>query len=105
MSEPQHTPGPWHAEGPDMFGDFNICHPADSLAVAGVVANLRLPDEVAANARLVAAAPDMLAALQELSKLSDGIIVSGMSQSEMTALAAAWERADAAIAKATGAAS
>lgn len=51
------TKGPWHAEGPDMFGDFNILHPADSLAVAAVVSNLRPAEEVAANARLIESAP------------------------------------------------
>lgn len=58
------TPGPWRAEGPDMFGDFNICHPADALAVGAVVSNLRAPEQVAANAALIAAAPALYAALE-----------------------------------------
>lgn len=62
----QFTPGPWTIEGPDFVGDYNILHPANSLAVAGVtsdktivVTNLREPREVAANARLIAASPEL----------------------------------------------
>lgn len=67
MSAAQHTPGPWHAEGPDeMFGDYNIHEPAVRAAVGAVVSNLRPPEEVAANARLIAAAPEMLAELKAL---------------------------------------
>lgn len=50
------TPRPWRLEGPDMFGDFNILHEGDALAVAAVVSNMRLPEEVAANAALIVAA-------------------------------------------------
>lgn len=67
----EHTPGPWEAEGPDMFGDFNILHPADSLAVGAVVSNLRPAAEVAANARLAAAAPSMKAELEWLAAFAD----------------------------------
>jgi hypothetical protein len=59
MPRPLFTPGPYRAEGPDMFGDFNILHNGDALAVAAVVSNLRPPAEVAANAHLHAAAPDL----------------------------------------------
>lgn len=62
----KHTPGPYSAEGPDMFGDYNIFHPADALAVAAVVSNMRPADEVAANAALFSAAPDLLEALREI---------------------------------------
>jgi len=63
------TPGPWRAEPADMFGDHNIVLAKgddDSRAIAAVVSNMRDPQEVAANARLIAAAPDMLAALEAL---------------------------------------
>jgi hypothetical protein len=53
------TKGPWRVEGPDEFGDFNVMHGGDSLAVAAVVSNLRPPKEVAANARLIVAAPEL----------------------------------------------
>lgn len=60
----KHTPGPWRADGPDGFQDFNILHGGDSLAVAAVISNMREPPEIEANASLIAAAPDLLAALQ-----------------------------------------
>lgn len=47
------TAGLWSVEGPDDFGDYNITHPTDALAVAAVVSNMRPADEVAANADLV----------------------------------------------------
>jgi hypothetical protein len=59
-----HSPGPWTAEGPDeIFGDYNIHEPGVRAAIGAVVSNLRPPEEVAANARLVVAAPDLLSAL------------------------------------------
>ena len=55
-----HTPGPWHADKPDDFGDFNILHNGNALAIGAVVSNMRPKSEVLSNARLVAAAPDLL---------------------------------------------
>jgi hypothetical protein len=53
----QHTPGPWFAHniglGPNGEGPFTYPLGND-------------PDKAAANARLIAAAPDMLAALQDI---------------------------------------
>ena len=60
------TKGPWRKDGPDMFGDFNILHQADSLAVAAVVSNLRQPGEVEANASLVTAAGTAATAVEAL---------------------------------------
>lgn len=54
-----YTEGPWRADGPDGFGDFNILHDANALAVAAVISNMRQPSEIEANARLISAAPDM----------------------------------------------
>ena len=56
------TPGPWVAEEADFFGDHNIIladSAGDSSAIAAVVSNLRPALEVANNARLIAAAPEM----------------------------------------------
>jgi hypothetical protein len=63
------TAGPRHCEGPDIFGDRNILHDADRLAVAAVVSNFRPPEEVAANARLVAAVPELRDALRKTASL------------------------------------
>lgn len=78
MSAP--TPGPWTAEA----GDVNCPHAIDAwggvhargYALADVYADIDLlpPDVAAANARLMAAAPDMLAVLRDLewTGLNDG---------------------------------
>ncbi len=69
---PTHTPGPWAVEGPDAFGDFAIIPANDpdavAVVVAVVVADVRNPNPrvVHANARLAAAAPELLAALVDL---------------------------------------
>lgn len=76
-----HTPGPWRYDGPDCFMDYNIL-PADDHtgALAGVVNNGRPPAEVAANARLMAAAPELLVAcemllgtVRQLSRFAEGL--------------------------------
>lgn len=64
------TPLPWAAEGPDMFGDYNIIGPDEALAVAAVVSNMRDPAIVAANAAFIVRACnihyDLLEALEAL---------------------------------------
>lgn len=71
---PIHTPGPWSAEGPDeVFGDFNIHESGLRAAVAAVVSNLRPPKVVEANARLCAAAPELLGALKYVLPLIVGM--------------------------------
>lgn len=68
MSETKHTPGPWHYE-PDGMGDITIASSRHPLAIAAIVngefmALAGHADEHKANACLIAAAPDMFAALQ-----------------------------------------
>lgn len=66
----QHTAGPWAAEGPDQFGDYNIIAQGVTLAVGAIVSNLRPAAEVKANALMAAGAPRLAqAALQVLRKL------------------------------------
>ena len=69
MSE-QHTDGPWVADEADDFGDHNI-HPAGEVSALGVAINRHDPVLTAANARLIAAAPDLLAALTGLIEMLD----------------------------------
>lgn len=56
----KHTPGPWLV---DATGDgINIVQPVSEDQIAEVFGE-QFPDEVEANAQLIAAAPDLLAAL------------------------------------------
>jgi hypothetical protein len=66
QSEVKHTPGPWRAE----FGEAIVVKGADGARVA-IATNLdrygrRDTNEVEANARLIAASPELLEALREL---------------------------------------
>ena len=73
MKEFKGTPGPWWLDQfdnvvhgkPDNWGRKERVH------VSGVALPGRVTEEYAANTRLVAAAPDLLAALQSLVKIYD----------------------------------
>lgn len=111
MTEAKHTPGPWsvpHFAEPDTncFCGYVLC---DHLmgAVATVHCSGEGGDwqkhgdnpkfaEAVANARLIAAAPDMLGALIQVRARLAGLM---LGQDEKATL----DRANAAIAKATGA--
>ena len=92
----KHTPGPWHIgvrtfhAGRDVYGPKG-----EPVAVADQ--ELTLPEESAANARLIAAAPDLLAALEALVGEADLGEVD-LDDDDRAKL----EQARAAIAKATG---
>jgi hypothetical protein len=58
----KHTPGPWTASEKDNRGWRSIRSPRLAVPVAEVLGNGLCEDE--ANARLIAAAPDLLAALK-----------------------------------------
>lgn len=90
--EAKHTPGPWGCESA-MSSDLDsiryITNP-DGKSIARVrIRNFQSQDEALANARLIAAAPDLLAALQG--------IMAGIAGCERDAH---YEAARAAIAKA-----
>ena len=87
-----HTPGPWDYRDPD--GKVR----ANGEVVATVWQWLVKDrwDERDANARLIAAAPDLLAALRQ-------VVASAFpNPTEHPAMSAAWKVAEAAIAKAEG---
>ena len=91
----KHTPGPWAHINPD---GYTVRHP-QVYSDTGPVCNATwLGDgrinELRANARLIAAAPETLEALQEIVAAADG---EGWSQLDATLA-----KARAAIAKATG---
>lgn len=65
MSEHQHTPGPWVATNRPTFSghDFWTVHSLQSRDDV-VYVTLRCNDQLEANARLIAAAPELLEALE-----------------------------------------
>lgn len=82
-----HTPGPWIANGSAVETDRPRGQPSDVLAFLHLDAGL--PTE--ANARLIAAAPDLLVALKRIVKDATGLTPASLDE------------ALAAIAKAEGA--
>ena len=95
MSAAKHTPGPWRiATEPSGIRARHI--KADSyLTVCSFLTSVSRncgPDEINANARLIAAAPDLLALLVELVDI----------EGPMPGTSAWGDKARAAIAKATG---
>lgn len=66
---PAHTPGPWKPRGSHLALDFGIVV-EDKYVIAEVFSDIRQAahidiEEARANARLIAAAPDLLAALTD----------------------------------------
>ena len=72
MTETTHTPGPW-AMSRDSWGGYDIVGPrGEDIGYANSNNGADEPPEqypVQANARLMAAAPDLLVSLQEMSAL------------------------------------
>lgn len=98
MTEAKHTPGPWVAD----FGEAFHIRPSEGGTLAqvtflkgrGGLGGRRNADECAANARLIAAAPDLLEALELWRDR-----ISGPTEMSMQTLL---HMTDAAIAKARG---
>jgi hypothetical protein len=86
----QHTPGPWKVRE-DYAGSMSVVSHDHFLARVGPPNT----EQSAANARLIAAAPDLLEALREFVESFEGCYADGEP---------AMIKAQAAIAKATGAA-
>lgn len=63
MEKTTYTPGPWHSRPVGFRGHMEIFTASDDL-----IAALHLRDDTAANARLIAAAPELLG---ELVKITD----------------------------------
>lgn len=73
MSEAKHTPGPWrfYADLPSVDPNWHIVTNASRLRV---IANVHIEpgnEMDAANARLIASAPDLLESLQQLFAILD----------------------------------
>ena len=90
MSEQKHTPGPWELN-PTSSGGLLVVRAEQSLQVFPV-----------ADAHLIAAAPDLLAALVELVAAGQFAVESCDELAVMLRLGAATDAAHTAIAKAEG---
>lgn len=111
-TDTKHTPGPWHASGTKVFGLDAITseqdHPRHLICmIPHAVDPKNNPDQVA-NARLIAAAPNLLEALQFMYEAVSEIrseewpvkgLGIGVSPSHLDALL---RKAEAAIEKAQG---
>ena len=64
MSQAKHTPGPWR-----VVKDWDVS--GHAYTVANGAASVLDDDESSANARLIAASPELLAALKETLELID----------------------------------
>jgi hypothetical protein len=94
----QHTPGPWVVVAGNQRRAVRVCAKSETISVATVHS---LTDQDA-NARLIAAAPDMLAALREYDAYMSRFYrdTDGGPMSEPNR--ASWKAARAAIARAEG---
>lgn len=95
--ETKHTPGPWEV------GTRRLVHNG-KYGIAQVIrtsdGTLGSDERAMADARLIAAAPDLLASAKELSRRAASIYISGLSGHEADVLRTAFDALDAAIAKA-----
>lgn len=95
----KHTPGPWTVRDlPTAQRYIGPSHDGAAPSVAFVLARVNVPDErLDADARLVAAAPCLFAALQ------DALSIFKFGEDDKTVVAPKWvARAEAAVLKATG---
>lgn len=104
MSEHKHTPGPWEIENHQGKRGSWIGHVTAEGALRCAALVLGETDEVAnANARLIAAAPQLLEALiKARAALHQHYVDRGGEPEDAVALQLARTRCDTAIAEATG---
>ena len=86
----QHTPAPWTTDGTANTGDLDIVAPTGRIAMLDCEFSEETEDVLTANARLIAAAPDLLACLLDVLD----------AEGDLNAMD--FDRYRAAIAKATG---
>lgn len=102
----KHTSGPWNVGR--KTANETWCVWAGKLRIAWIdfwgeqieSGNFKSESEQQANARLIAAAPELLAALEKIVRLKDCIVLSGATDADKTMF---WSDVNDAIAKATGA--
>ena len=96
MTTTKHTPGPWSFDG---RGINDATEYRERIATLQWPVNLRLSGQRRADGRLIAAAPDLLEALESLYHAANSI---GEDTCDPVAFAGALEDARAAIEKAKG---
>lgn len=101
MKQQTHTPGPWTVTGKDSFQDWQIQAGQES-GYAMICTTLPYVDNPEANARLIAASPDLLAALEAHQAHGFGVPIS--DHPEAVAQRKIYAQIAAAVAKAKGAA-
>ncbi len=100
MSEVKHTPGPWHCTPEADLPRIGVYAGKDDEDDEAIICDvtdedLKVDGENEANARLIAAAPDLLEALEIVQNGINGSLVHGIPEKLE-------RRIKAAIAKATG---
>lgn len=96
----KHTPGPWEVLHCGIDSETILVQSGDGLEICTTIGEqMGLPEE-AANARLIAAAPDMLAACKSALEVLDEACQTGYHDAEKDAPTA--RELEAAIAKAEG---
>ena len=93
MSEAKHTPGPWQACDVGDYSDYDgRCRVilGNDLRIAVVLGD---HDESAANARLIAAAPDLLEELEDMVSLVEYLMNDSYDNKETAEARAAIARA------------
>lgn len=109
--KPKHTPGPWQLE--TVRTSSGICHRIGPFpwkegkdihccVYVDYPGNGDIERELLANARLIASAPDLLAALKQLAEEADNFSVSGVYFAEKCMGRKGLDMAWAAIEKAEG---
>ncbi len=89
MEKAQHTPGPWVVNGEARYAGFNVVDKT-GRSVAAFPSNSKRPDdERNANAHLIAAAPELLAALEGLEWAVSGLAYVQEEYSDQVAAAQA----------------
>lgn len=99
MSNAQHTPGPWETL---TFSNHELQTDFAMVKIGGRVHMVGYSDEDKANARLIAAAPELLDALKLLLEHAEGLIAEEYPKSMHKEQMAQFDSYRAAIAKATG---
>jgi hypothetical protein len=100
LARTQHTPGPWMIYGDGKIGSASVRRFPDMTVIQPGTVKGETIATAMANARLIAAAPDLLEAIQDFEAWASEVI--GMNAESMSLRNLFLDKARAAIAKAEG---